>query len=75
MYFEFCILHRNLFLKLLWLLWWIGTLGIYVCVKFYVYRPYCYFVIWGTVMMSGRSNFTLLLLFWELGFCDITFEF
>ena len=39
-----------------------------MCVKFYVCRPYCYLVVRGTVMTSGRSNFTLLLLFGSRGF-------
>ena len=44
-------------------------------VNFNVYRPYCYFVVRGAVMTSGCSIFILLLILWELGFCDITFEF
>ena len=56
-------------------LWWIGTIGFYVHVTFNVYWPYCYFVVRGTVVTSGRSTFILLLLLWELGFCGITFEF
>ena len=46
-----------------------------MCVGFYVCQLYCHFVVRGTVMTSGRSNFTLLLLIWELGFCGIAFEF
>ena len=47
-----------------------------MCVKFYFCRLFCYLVVLGTVMTSGHSNSTLLLLLvWELGFCGITFEF
>ena len=73
LYFEFCIFASQSFLKLLWLLWWVGTIGFYVHVKFNIYWPYCYFVVWGTVVTSGCSTFILLLLLWELVFCGITF--
>ena len=68
MYFEFCILASKLFLKLLWLLWWVDIIGFYVHVKFNVYRPYCYFVVRGTVVTSGHSSFILSLLLWGRGF-------
>ena len=40
-----------------------------------IYWSYCYFMVRGTVMTSGRLNPTLQFLFWELGLCGITFEF
>ena len=50
-------------------------MGYYVHVKFHIYRPYCYFVVWGTVMTSGRVLALIYCLTWGRGFCGITFDF
>ena len=34
----------------------VGTVGYYVYVKFNDYWPYCYFIVRGTVMTSGRPS-------------------
>ena len=62
------------FLNLLRLLWWIGTIEFYVHVKFNVNWSYCYVVVRGTVMTSGRFTFILLLLLWGWGLWH-NFEF
>ena len=46
----------------------------YLCAKFYGYRPFCYLVVRGTVMTSGR-NFLSFISLTGVGVCGITFEF